>query len=261
MGNVFMPGGGSYTELYEHMIDIENPHNVTAEQVEALPFTDIRDLTISLTSLLQIGVHGDMYLCSSDNNAGTPYDEGITTAKTFGVLSMATSGVSGFQMAFPIGTSSGIVFFRYMTSGTVSLWSSGFLPLTGGTLSGQLSLNSTAGVPIKSIRSNKSNSDVNWSQDFQFETSDGIRVCVIRSAVNSSGNRTLTLGVSDVNNSAPNGIQIIRLDSDSGQVYALAPENDITTRPQIRNIYAGTNALTAGTSTLANGHIYLQYEN
>ena len=46
----------------------------------------------------------------------------------------------------------------------------------------------------------------------------------------------------------------------AGQVLANASAQAALGTAQVRNIYAGTGAMTAGSTALTTGHIYLQYE-
>lgn len=117
----------------------------------------------------------------------------------------------------------------------------------------------TLGIPLKFVKSDRSNTDKDWYQDIQFSTSDNIRTSVFRSQVDASGNRCLILGVSSKSNGAPSGLMIKRVE-DVGHTYATVDPNKAYGTSQIRNISAGTAAKTPGTSSLANGYIYVQYE-
>ena len=123
-------------------------------------------------------------------------------------------------------------------------------------------LNTSGGlsIPMSMVRNDKSNTDTNWYQDIQFSTSDNIRVSVIRSQIDSSGDRTLGLYVSSNTNAAPVGITVKRVDSNGSYTYVFVPSNNASTTAQIRNISAGTTAKTSGSSSLTNGYIYVQYE-
>ena len=117
------------------------------------------------------------------------------------------------------------------------------------------------GIPLRLRKSDKTATDKDWYQDIQFDTSDNIRVSVIRSAIDASGNRHITIGVSSSSNVAPSGIMIKRVETDSNNyVYASTQSNVAYSTSQIRNISADTTSRTAGVSTLANGYIYVQYE-
>ena len=134
-----------------------------------------------------------------------------------------------------------------------------YLLKTGGEITGRVTSRTSQSVPFVLNKSDKSNADVDWIQDLQFETSDGVRVSVIRSQVNAAGNRVLTLGVSNAANVAPAGLEVAR-DETNNYVYVKAPPNGYPGTRQISNTYAGTTSLTAGSSAMDNNCIYQMYE-
>lgn len=135
----------------------------------------------------------------------------------------------------------------------------GALSKTGGTLTGKVTSATSQTIPFVISRSDKKNADLDWSQDLQFSNADGTRTAMARAQVNSAGNRLLILGVSNSSNVAPVGISIIRNEKDN-YVYAEAPVNAFPGTKQICNTYAGTTALTAGSSALENNCVYQMYE-
>ena len=147
------------------------------------------------------------------------------------------------------------------TEGTLALTSqlSNYLPLTAGSgkqITGQIVISNSLASTLYIRSSNTTaETDIGWYKDIIFDSSDGVRVAVIRSQVmGTSLNRQLTLGVSNKDNIAPSGISIIR-NQENNYVYALAPRNEYPSTSQIRNIFAGTSSA----SISYNGDIYLKY--
>ena len=141
----------------------------------------------------------------------------------------------------------------------------GALSLDGGTIKGLLELLSTLvsnteqAIPVKIKRTTKGNNDLDWYQDIQFMNKDDVRVGVLRSQVNVGGDRVMLIGVSDANNIAPGGLEVIR-GKDANYVIAKATSNNHPEVVQIVNSYAGMASMAAGSSSLVNNCIYEQYE-
>ena len=134
-----------------------------------------------------------------------------------------------------------------------------YLPKTGGEVTGRVTSRTGYANPIIVARSDKGSNDADWYQDLQFENADAIRVAAVRAMVNASGDRSMILGVSNKSNVAPTGLEIVRNEA-SNYVYVKAPVNNYPTVKQLSNTYAGTTALTAGTSALENNCVYQKYE-
>lgn len=126
----------------------------TPNDIGALPITDFTGENNDLNTLIQSGAHAGLYQ-TDGNTLNTPYKAGVTAAVAGLILSYANSGTYGVQYAFISGKE--ITFSRTMNNGVISSWTTGFLPLTGGTLSGRLSVQP----------------GVNWSQ-IQFGDGSGV---------------------------------------------------------------------------------------
>ena len=180
-----------------------------------------------------------------------------TNGNTRGFMRLYSNSQYYTQLCGPTSASSNKNVYLPDVGGTIALTTdlSKYLPLSGGTLTGNLVSNGSLTSPITLKRSDKSTDDMDWYQDLVFTDNTNTRVSSLRSRVYAtSGNRALTLGVSNASNVAPDGITIIRhLEAD--YVYALAPRNDYPATAQIRNIYANTSL----PSTTYDGYIYLKY--
>ena len=104
----------------------------------------------------------------------------------------------------------------------------GALPLSGGTMTGELKMNPTYANGYGRIRKNNSSTVDYGTQIWDYDVDENY-CCIIANA-----NR-----------------QMARLSNCENTEYDI---------PQLRNIAASTTDLTAGTSGLANGNIWLVYE-
>lgn len=120
-------------------------------------------------------------------------------------------------------------------------------------------LKNTSAIKLNLQAASRVSTDENWYQDIQFASSDGIRTGLIRSQVADNGNRTMQLLVVNSSNS-PSGALAVNYNGINDYTYALAPSNNYYSTRQLRNIRANTSAMTAGSSSLTNGEIYLQFE-
>ena len=136
-------------EILEKTYTIDNPPTAgevgarsedwmpTAEQVGAIPIVDCAGSNKNLDIVMKSGKHRGLYLTDS-NTLGTPYKQGITSETSAFVFSFANSTTFGVQFALVGGEYNKLTFIRTMVNGVISDWTTGFLPLTGGTLSGEL---------------------------------------------------------------------------------------------------------------------------
>ncbi|MBR5485824.1 MAG: hypothetical protein IKV41_04880, partial [Oscillospiraceae bacterium] len=132
--------GGDYAttpELTAHTSNKSNPHGVTAAQVGAIPWTDARSADYDMDVIIQQIGDYSWYRVDA-NTLGTPYKYGVSTFAYGWVLSCVSSATYGYQIAFLSGTKT--PFMRYKQSGTVSDWTTGYLPLYGGTLLGDVTI-------------------------------------------------------------------------------------------------------------------------
>lgn len=139
-GGHVMPASGDYT----------------AAQVGAVPYSLASDCGDDIDAIFTSGNHCAFYHCTSSTK-NTPYDKGITTFNICKVFSCANAAATyGFQMAFY----QGFVrpYMRYLNNGVIGEWSTGFLPLAGGTLSGNLEV-SKSSQPLLKLSSTTNDSD------------------------------------------------------------------------------------------------------
>ena len=106
----------------------------TAEDVGALPIIDARSALYNMDNILKGGQHRAFYIANS--NTG-----GIPANGDFLILSYSIDVNYGSQFAFVTGgADSSLMYWRTMRDGTISNWSTGFLPLAGGTLTNSFGL-------------------------------------------------------------------------------------------------------------------------
>ena len=121
-----------------HKANKSNPHGVTPAQIGALPTNEVNVNQNDMNAILKQGRHLAIYNTNS-NTIGTPFHEGVTNLAACQILSYANGVDYGCQIAFMAGS---IPFMRTLRKGgIISAWSMGYLPLTGGTLTGDLRLN------------------------------------------------------------------------------------------------------------------------
>ena len=220
------------TEVNNHYNNKENPHGVTAAQVGLWNVPNV-----------------------TTNNQTPTYEEAATLEKL----------TSGEKLYLAMGKIAKAVsdFISHLANKQnphgVTADQIGALGKAGGTVTGKFTSSTSQASPIWITRSDKKNADLDWLQDLQFCNADGTRTAVIRAQVTAAGDRAVTVGVSNAANVAPAGIEIIRNEA-SNYVYMKAPINNYPTVKQIHNTYAGTTALTAGTSALENNCVYQKYE-
>lgn len=118
--------------LTEHIENQINPHNVTAEQVGAIPIVDARGSSYDMDSIFKSGKHCTWYLTNS-STLGTPYAYGVIGSSEGLILSYASSSTYGSQWEF---ISGGLTRYRTMIDGVISEWTAPYLALSGGTLTG-----------------------------------------------------------------------------------------------------------------------------
>lgn len=131
-------------EVETHM-EAQNPHGTQASDVGALPIIDAQSEKYDMTAILQSGEHLAMYKTSS-KTLGTPYKASVTPFANADILSYGTAANYGMQFAFMSG---GLAYTRSLKNGVLSEWTTGFMPLTGGTMAGLIDMagNGITGLP------------------------------------------------------------------------------------------------------------------
>lgn len=222
-----------------HVINTENPHVVTAEQINAFPYTDARSADFDMTAILQGGVHQGLYKVNQDT-LGTPYKQGITSYSVSLILSYANSTTYGFQLAFIQGGTNPIAYRRF-ADGVLSDWTFSFLPTTGGTLTGNLFINKDSAPQIK--LTNLSSSRMGYIM----EGNDNYLSIINKK----DDNNQQSLYIKQESDSINEAVRIGRKVNGTTNYYNIYGTHNIT---------KGTTDLTAGSSELATNAIYLVYE-
>lgn len=222
-----------------HIFNKDNPHNLTADQINAFPYIDARSADFDMTAILQGGEHQGFYKTNQDT-LGTPYKQGITSYSTSLILSYANSTTYGFQLAFIQGGPNPIAYRRFADR-VLSDWTFSFLPTTGGTLTGNLSINKDSAPQIK--LSNLSTSRVGYLR----EGNDNYLGIINKK----DDNNQQSLYIKQESDSINEAVKIGRKVDGTTNYYNIYGTHNIT---------KGTNDLTAGSSELATGAIYLCYE-
>lgn len=101
-------------------------------------------VTKDLDAILKSGIHFGFYEFNA-STLGTPAKQGITSYSTGVVLSCSqnSSGNTGIQFAWVNGQPQRLIYGRNLTNGTISEWTVPFIPQTGGTATGAISVDST----------------------------------------------------------------------------------------------------------------------
>lgn len=130
-----------------HTSNNNNPHGVTAEQVGALPIINAMSTNYDMDAILVSGPHYAWYR-TNNVTLGTPFKHGATVFAEAIILSFGSSTTYAIQWAFLSGNT---IMTRSMAKGEVSNWTTAFLPLSGGTLTGDLTFtrNTFGGINIK----------------------------------------------------------------------------------------------------------------
>lgn len=222
-----------------HIFNKDNPHNLTADQINAFPYTDARSADFDMTAILQGGVHQGFYKTNQDT-LGTPYKQGTTSYSTSLILSYANSTTYGFQLAFIQGEPNPIAYRRF-ADGVLSDWTFSFLPTTGGTLTGNLFINKDSAPQIK--LANLSNSRTGYF----IEGNDNYLSIINKK----DDNNQQSLYIKQESDPINEAVRIGRKVDGTTNYYNIYGTHNIT---------KGTTDLTAGSSELATNAIYLVYE-
>ena len=240
VGDVKVGTDGTLQEqITKHVTDEKNPHKVTAEQVGAIRVINARSTDYDMDTILKSGKHCAFY----DTNAstlGTPYKYNVTGYNCAYILSYATSTTHGTQFAFSSGR---LMFFRTLSNGNMSDWTTGYLPLVGGGLSGNMSVNK-ASFPYIILNDTTAGTDVrvgNYGNAIVIEH---------RKTVEDTSNRNM-IYLMTTESELATSIRFRNIVNDVSTYYKIFGEHNIT---------CGDTDLTSGTSALATGCIYQMYE-
>ena len=123
-----------------------------------VPIIDASSNAYNMDSILKTE-HALTVYKTNASTIGTPYAKGVTD-QTNATIFSESSGAYGYQFAYVYGER--VPFMRTISNGVVSDWTTGFLPLTGGFLSGNIAfLNYDAYYAIQKART-LTNGDTHW---------------------------------------------------------------------------------------------------
>ena len=300
--------GTTYSNAYQLSLSVSHPvyyydginltdYNTHRMEVMAnditnstMPITDFTGESNDLNTLIQSGVHAGFYQ-TDGNTLNTPYKAGVTNAVAGLILSYANSGTYGVQYAFISGKE--ITFSRTMNNGVISNWSTGFLPLTGGAVSGTIYPTTALGAQSGTTTNpwsyvyaryhmiydeNKVNCGGYQADTAGTTSTQGESYCIIGNnketgtAGNSRGRVRLynvNTGYTDIVSSSsttnrtitlPNATGTVALMSNLNRTNSVQTANTAYTTYMARGIAANTTAMKASSTSLTNGCIYLQYQ-
>lgn len=116
----------------------------TPQQISAMPLEPFTDAVNDLNAVLTSGAHCTV-LRTTTKTLNTPYNLGVTPYGTALVISYAETTTNGVQVAFISGHSKQLTYYRTLTDNVISDWTTGYLPLSGGTISGGLKVHNGYG--------------------------------------------------------------------------------------------------------------------
>ena len=124
-------GAADAIHASQHATDGDDP--ITPEMIGALPLIDARSEEWDMDTVLKGGAHAKLFLVNTSTK-NTPYAKDVVTFQQARILSFSSGANYGMQIAFIMGRA--YTYCRALNNGVISDWTSGFLPLSGGTLSG-----------------------------------------------------------------------------------------------------------------------------
>lgn len=247
---------GNFQKIDDFTARTDNPHKVTAEQVHAveagLPITVNSSTTIAETILNASlkGIYwGNFHAAGCSDLPSNNWDYGVEFKSIGGddFLVIATKKY-------------GEIYYRQYNAfdkAWLTEWNS-FLPLSGGNLTGALSFNESGAIQqfnsTLELISNVVGSSTYDRIHFALNANDDIaNALVLVKIANDVASSYKLYG----EHNKPKASDVAS-GKFSGAMVAADTTNANTS--QIRNIAASTSDLTAGTSALATGNIYLVYE-
>ena len=135
----------------------------------------------------------------------------------------------------------------------------GALPLSGGTITGALKVTGEIKMPDSRVTKG-TNPTAGQYKSVKFLDSNNENLSLLQSSVSSAGVVALSMhAYKNEADSTDTATLKVVYDTANNNCFALAPDGNLGTNA-LRNIRASANDLTAGTSTLITGQIYLVYE-
>lgn len=255
MGIVNVPGGGGEDDkLKAHLEDKNNPHGVTAEQIGAMARGGYGYYSGNIDDLKTAGC----YLCVNVSGGVVP-----TGSEWFTMFVIAGGTGSFIQIAsgaVPAG-----LWVRHHDGNAWSAWKrmaatddlASYLPLSGGTMTGSLGVNNNLVLlsgytdsfstlaQLQAIKDNQNSALLQLERPLDNQTWPNV---ALYQRVN--GGDYTRIG------------NFIHTGNIGSQTVNKAKYASITTpgTASLKNIKAGTSDLTAGSSALTTGDIYLVYE-
>lgn len=118
-------------KIRKHDVDL------SASDVGALPIIDANSANYDMDVVIKDKSLNGLVYKTGSTTLGTPYAKGITGLADALILNISSSVNYGAQFAFVSGgQGSNPMYWRTLRGGEISNWSTGFLPLVGGTLIG-----------------------------------------------------------------------------------------------------------------------------
>ena len=219
----------------------------TASEVGAMPLISATTADWDMDAILKGGAHKGIYSVGS-STLGTPQQYG-KSAYGWGIIISTSSGTTyGHQVAIIAGESK--LLMRRMVSGNIEDWTEMYLPLTGGTVTGTVTVSNNDPLIRLEDTSVGSRSAINNAGHSTVITmypvggsSDNYRAVYIRDNAGSYTALERAVELYDVYTNADG--------SSSKTMYKMLGTHNVT---------AGTTDLTAKSSALTTGCIYQVYE-
>lgn len=215
---------------------VKSVNGMTPEQIGAVPRVDATQGGYDVGAALQTEHPLTVFVTNVDTE-GTPYAEGVTDL-TLATIFSESSGNFGYQIAFMMGGQ--FMFMRQINNGVISKWTTGYLPLTGGSMSGTI------------VSAN----------DVFAKRKDTTGSVLIRGGTGFPDGSTLALYGKDYADESLRGVFELFANVGNGATKLKGtPDGNLTWGAYTVAAYtAGTTDLTAGTSPLATGKLYFVYE-
>lgn len=136
---------GAIDELDTNVDELEAYVNgLTAEKISALPIIDAQSSDYDMDAILSGSTHNALYITNKDT-LGTPYQKGISDYAAALILSHANGPNFGIQIAYMTGS---IPLIRTKKNGVIEDWTTGFLPLTGGVVTGDFTVSKSTNAAV-----------------------------------------------------------------------------------------------------------------
>lgn len=261
MGIVNVPGGGGGDELKAHIARTDNPHGVTAEQVGAMPLVPVQ--INDTDNVLNLAPGRYWYEGSSDKQVTEMNLPCLAWHWEITVIATAhAEGTTGNYKIILAVENGGGVYRKVLSWDSWGVWNkiatvgdlANYLPLSGGTMTGALCVG-------KHARLSEAAGDSWGTFTLDSVFGDGFaRLALICYGAGSDPGAIVQLFKE--NGEYVKGMALLHEGNIGSQTVNKAKYASITDpgTASLKNIKAGTSDLTAGSSALTTGDIYLVYE-